>query len=582
MYNCIIVKINLTSKVWKNYSVRRSMKTNNTAGLGKPIPGLESQLAKITNRLKTDRKLGVILIDMTPHFDLNTYYNTGMYRTVTTAIENCICGLQGKEIRQDDVLVVNYTGGSKYYIFLSKAREKHYVEIDDYEHLCLRIYYTIYNILFPIMYPLKGMEPQVKIGYAFTFYNPFVEEMKFLQQLLDEAEITAGYVGMKMEMMKRKLLYNIIMDEAITTRYQPVITLEKKSIIGYEAFVRGPKDSFFDNAHSLFNFARIAGLEFELDWVCKRLIIKNARGLAADKKLFIKIVPCELYKHEAFAQQFKWILEQNHISLANIVFEVCGQTTAECLSFIRKLGGVYGDIRYALVLQDIIEAEELALLQEDDVTYLKLGMNITRCIESKPLAKEFLAKVIKAAGTANCIVIAEGIHTHTEMKALHGLGVGYGQGYFFAGPEAVFSEMVNIEDHIGNKELERNLLSHIYFKRGKSYFNEGDFDKAILEFTKVLEVDNKNIDAFYHRAFAFCEEGATVVALQDLQAILRINPAFSGEHFLRGAILEKKGDLGAALTAYERYMETMPQDPDFAADMASQRIQNIRRNMKKT
>ncbi len=550
----------------------RSMETKHSRIPLPAIPNMEKQLPRIAAWLKTNRTLAVVLIDMTPQFELHSYGNKNIFKSVAGAINTCINGLRGKEIRSDDIVVLNYTGGSRYYIFLSKAREKQYVQIDDYEHLCLRIFNAVYNTLFPVIYPITGSEPQVKLGYAFTFFNPFAEEMQFLQQMLSEAEATAGYLAVKIEMMKRKLLHKIIIDEDLSTRYQPVISLGDGKVCAYEAFVQGPPGSFFHNAYSMFNFARAAGLIFELDWISKKIIVKNARGLAADKKLFIKLVPARLYKHELLADHFKDIVRKNRIKPHTLVFEISEDSIAEGVSFIRRLKRAYAEINYALVLREIRTPDRLKVLRKSGVSYIKLGMEITRHIEANAPAAEFVKAVKEFAPGPGCGLIAEGVHTHAEMRKLRELGVGYGQGYFFAKPGAALLEVINIEDYLGDKELEKNLLSYIYFKRGKTYFDKGDYDKAILEFTKVIEVDKDNADAYYYRAFSYCREGATVVALKDLQALMRVNPDHPEEQFLKAAIYEKQGDLAAALKAYKIYAQGLAGGADLNGDIARKRI----------
>jgi EAL domain-containing protein (putative c-di-GMP-specific phosphodiesterase class I) len=41
------------------------------------------------------------------------------------------------------------------------------------------------------------------------------------------------------------------------------------------------------------------------------------------------------------------------------------------------------------------------------------------------------------ARTAGCRLIAEGVETEAEAKSLAALGVDFGQGYFYGGPETV-------------------------------------------------------------------------------------------------------------------------------------------------
>jgi EAL domain-containing protein (putative c-di-GMP-specific phosphodiesterase class I) len=545
----------------------------------KTIADLESQLPKILEWLKDNRKLGVILIDMTPYFDLQSYYNKSIYQSVTKTIHNCIASLKGKEIRRDDIVVINLTGGSKYYIFLSKSREKSYVRIDDYEKMCMRLYEVLFNTLFATIFPVTRSEPNLRIGYAFTFYNPFVGEMQFLQNLIHEADMTAEYLDIKISMIKRKLLYKILVDEEIQTRYQPIIDLAQKRVMGYEAFIQGPANSFFTNAYSLFNFARTMGLVFELDWISKKMIIKNARGLAEGKKLFIKIVPSNFYEHELFAEHFIQLLEESNIKSSALVFEINHESLAESISFVHKLRGFYPAVQCAVAVRTV-DDDYVDVLKDSGIAYIKLKADLIRHVDKNTTVCQFFKRLNKLAQTIRSDIIAEGIHHQNEMTKLLELGIKYGQGYFFARPENRFIEEITIEEYLTDKELEKNLLSYIYFKRGKNYFEMGDYDKAILEFTKVIEVDESNAEAFYYRAYSFCEEGGAAMAFKDLNTLVRLNPFYPEVRFLRGMIHEKKGDLSAALSAYSEYIDNSPEDAGIQIKIASKRIKEIKKSLK--
>jgi len=43
-----------------------------------------------------------------------------------------------------------------------------------------------------------------------------------------------------------------------------------------------------------------------------------------------------------------------------------------------------------------------------------------------------------------------------------------------------------------------------YIDRGTAYGEKGQFDQAVADFTKALEIDPKSTDAYYNRATAYC------------------------------------------------------------------------------
>ncbi len=51
--------------------------------------------------------------------------------------------------------------------------------------------------------------------------------------------------------------------------YQPVVDLDTRRVVGYEALARGPRDSPLHTPDALFAAARDQGVLVELDWACR-------------------------------------------------------------------------------------------------------------------------------------------------------------------------------------------------------------------------------------------------------------------------------------------------------------------------
>ena len=65
---------------------------------------------------------------------------------------------------------------------------------------------------------------------------------------------------------------------------------------------------------------------------------------------------------------------------------------------------------------------------------LKLDMSLTRDVDSDPARAALARALVTFADGIGCRIVAEGIETEAEMKALRSLGVGYGQGWHFSRP----------------------------------------------------------------------------------------------------------------------------------------------------
>jgi tetratricopeptide repeat protein len=97
-----------------------------------------------------------------------------------------------------------------------------------------------------------------------------------------------------------------------------------------------------------------------------------------------------------------------------------------------------------------------------------------------------------------------------------------------------------------------------FSQRGISRFEKNDFEGAIADFTKVIELKGQNLEfCFYFRGIALYRLGKLDEALADLsQAItLKQHPRFYDD---RGNLLAQKGDLNGAISDLNRALEMQP------------------------
>ncbi len=75
--------------------------------------------------------------------------------------------------------------------------------------------------------------------------------------------------------------------------YQPVVDLDTRRVVGYEALARGPCDSPLHTPDALFAAARDQGVLVELDWACRLAALRGAltARLPATLELFINVEP---------------------------------------------------------------------------------------------------------------------------------------------------------------------------------------------------------------------------------------------------------------------------------------------------
>ncbi|MEW6263022.1 MAG: tetratricopeptide repeat protein [Thermodesulfobacteriota bacterium] len=111
---------------------------------------------------------------------------------------------------------------------------------------------------------------------------------------------------------------------------------------------------------------------------------------------------------------------------------------------------------------------------------------------------------------------------------------------------------------IDSGELKEKDLAQAYNSRGNAWFDKGDLDQAIADYTRAIEADPKNGYAYYSRAFAHDHKGQADKAISDFTKAIEINPRDADSYFGRGNAWFDKKDLNKAIADFSKAVEFNP------------------------
>ncbi|MCP4666739.1 MAG: tetratricopeptide repeat protein [Deltaproteobacteria bacterium] len=108
-----------------------------------------------------------------------------------------------------------------------------------------------------------------------------------------------------------------------------------------------------------------------------------------------------------------------------------------------------------------------------------------------------------------------------------------------------------------------------WLKKGLTYLESRDHERAIKAFSKAIEANPQEATAYCNRAVAWFFLGDYAEAMADFNKALEINPHYTEALCNRGFIWTKKGDYGRAIRDYTKAIET---DPSFAEAYTSRAV----------
>jgi PAS domain S-box-containing protein len=221
----------------------------------------------------------------------------------------------------------------------------------------------------------------------------------------------------------RGAVARIIDDRAFRSVYQPIVELESRTIVGYEALTRfadgTPPDRQFTDADRI-------GMAHELELVTLNSAFASSNVLPDGRWLSVNVSPGVLVElsHGTFSELDR-----------PIVVEITERSAIEDYAEVRSALEALGHgVRLAVddagagfaSLRHIIELRP---------EFVKLDMRLVRGVEADAARQAMLAGMVFFAEQAGCTLIAEGIETEAERSTLQRLGVRLGQGYLLGRPE---------------------------------------------------------------------------------------------------------------------------------------------------
>jgi tetratricopeptide (TPR) repeat protein len=98
----------------------------------------------------------------------------------------------------------------------------------------------------------------------------------------------------------------------------------------------------------------------------------------------------------------------------------------------------------------------------------------------------------------------------------------------------------------------------IYFYRANAYYNKGEKDWAIADFSKALKLNPNLAEVYNNRGAAYRKKGEYDQAIEDFNQTLKLNPNLADAYNNRGVAYRKKGENDRAILDYNQALKLNP------------------------
>lgn len=246
------------------------------------------------------------------------------------------------------------------------------------------------------------------------------------------AEMAAEHIEADMQatVQRRELtgqLNAVLTGEPISLVYQPILDLKQAQVIGFEALARFTTTPM-RSPDAWFADAAAVGLDIELEMQVIERALASFTSLPAPVYVGFNVSP-----NIAINGQLERAF--HGVPLERIVLEINEQVTIREYDEITKAVRPLREKGLRISVDDTgagLASFRHRLSLKPDI--VKLPMSLTRNIDTDGARRALAAALIQFANENGSEVIAEGVETANELKALRALGVMRAQGYFLGRP----------------------------------------------------------------------------------------------------------------------------------------------------
>lgn len=336
---------------------------------------------------------------------------------------------------------------------------------------------------------LTSRDMDVHVGYAVITDKGDGVNVQFYNAIKKAFGIAKGFVNVQ-SVKYQPEFKNILEEGKLYSVYQPIVSLRSAAVLGWEALIRGPENSFFHRPDNIFSFAEAAGFLLPLEKICRESALKNLGELGPDQKIFINFHPDGMNNGNFVKNEIVKITQDLDLKPANVVFEITERHQIKDFRVFNRMLINFREQGFLLAVDDVGSGfSSLESIAEIRPNYIKIDISLVRGIHNDRIKTALMETFVTFAEKIGCEIIAEGIEEDVDLAVLVNIGVHYGQGYFFGKPTYP-KQMIQEETHLKMFHFVNTGRHHIL----KHAFPIGDIvDEAVCINENMLIKEVKNL-----------------------------------------------------------------------------------------
>lgn len=407
------------------------MENDSVSALGSPLRSIGQEIDPIRSHFAESGALGMLVIDAMSLEEIERSYGVAAHRQVTGRVAAQTREVLSDRLESGDLVVLGELGRDEVIVLLFRERRNDGFYRSELPELARTVGESLSSVGNRFGYPFTRQPLRFSVGAALALYDPTLRPEVLIRRARDQALRNADLNTRIEERSRREEFISLILAEQVSMVFEPIVKLTNGEILGYEALVRGVGHPSLASPKELFDTAAEMDLLFELDCLCRRQALRQAKRLPNGSKLFLNLLPSAIYDPAFEGDALRSTLQDHQLRPCDVVFEISERESIGNFAIFRELCDRYSGLGFKIAMDDVGAGYgSLEAVTELAPDYVKVDIALIRAIDSDPTRREVLVALNGIARRIGAQVIAEGIETPEQFETLKGLAVPYGQGYF--------------------------------------------------------------------------------------------------------------------------------------------------------
>jgi EAL domain-containing protein (putative c-di-GMP-specific phosphodiesterase class I) len=406
------------------------------------LPTVPLLLGRIRDSLQTVRQLGLLSISVLRDERVEPLLGWQGYEGLMRDIASFLLEIKQVALRRDDFVSEVMISGNAFVILLSPPRREDRVTYADLDKVRCRIESKLARFVRDRLAAEVVDRYGLYVGCAVMHQTNAVRFQKLVYSALDEAFRDSLEQRKRAQRLDAARFLEVLRAGAVHSVYQPVVDLEERRALGFEALTR-VSNGAFPGPERLFKVARENNAIWKLERLCRGRAIEGCRGLAPDQMLFLNVEPDSVRDPELRGETTFNLLRASRLQPSQVVLEMTEHSAVRDMLELRQVLDYFKFLGYRLAMDDVGSGYSgLKAIAELKPDFIKIDMSLIRNIDRHPIKQDLTGTIARFSIRSGITLIAEGVERPEELRCLKEIGVRYAQGFLFARPGPPFPPLV--------------------------------------------------------------------------------------------------------------------------------------------